>query len=240
MSCPYAGNQNSSEVVLSSTWLNWSYFSLASVSPITGSQITVQVHAWNSVLLRFSTRPIVLIYCPPNFQPADRSDFPASCRSQRFILHSLDFLHLSQMAIDHSCTADTHFHECDCIQSGGNPENPCVTASIWLHPDSMSISISEEWHHISLPSPAFLPSWTKHLQSCYCMILAPKQNRWKEIWHLSVTRVHILQMGWISSLWLVVTLLTSKSHLPLDRRHLPFGDAGKGWDDIRPAWEIMC
>lgn len=34
----------------------------------TGAQITAQAHAWNSVLLRFSTRPIVVIYCPPDFQ----------------------------------------------------------------------------------------------------------------------------------------------------------------------------
>lgn len=117
------------------------------------SQITAQVRAWNSVPRRFSSQPIVPIYCPPNFQPVVRSEVPASCRSQRFILHSLDSLHPSQMAIDHSCTADTHFRECDCIQSQGKSgESLCHSfhlASSWfsvhipqwglaLHPSSRS------------------------------------------------------------------------------------------------------
>lgn len=156
MSCRHAGNQNSYEVPLSSTGPNWLYFCTTSVSAITVALLSGKSQrkprAWNSVLLRFSTQPIVLIYRPPNFKPGDRSDAPASCRSQRFTLHSLDSLHPSQTAIDHSCTADTHTSASMTVSKAwGNPENPCVTASIWLHPDSASVSFSEQRHRFYIP-----------------------------------------------------------------------------------------
>lgn len=64
----------------------------------------------------------------------------------------------------------------------------------------------------------------------------------KEKWHLSVTRVPILQMGRFPSLWLVATLFTSTSLLPLDRRHLCVarGEMISASRSPSLTWEIMC
>lgn len=156
VSCPHTGKRNSSEVPLSSTWLNCLYFSITSVSPVTAALLHHKSHL----------EPC-MEFCPtPIFHPANPTDLlssklPASSIDQTFqpaVDHRDSFFTPWTHSIPHKWPLITpvlltHTSESVTVsEARGNPENPCVTASIWLHPNSVSVSFSEVQNSTYSPS----------------------------------------------------------------------------------------
>lgn len=220
------------EVPFFCTWLNWLYFSPACVSAITAALLDHKS--------QFKPVHGILFY----------SDFPPS-QSYWFIVFQTSSQTIDQTfqpAVDHRDSFFTPW-------TLSIPHKwPLITPVLLTH-TSMSVTVSKARGNPRIPVSQ-LPSGFILIQCLYPSVRhgaafpissllfisffssSVRLRHWniidkKEIWHLNVTRVQILQMCRFYSPWLVATLLTSTSRLLLERRHLPVGDGGEGWGDIR-------